>query len=169
MKPNRLTRRRFFNDIIGAGMVLFLGKFTVTDSFGRTMPIAIQNNEMEYSRKIMVFSTQLEWIKDYNELCELVAEIGFEGLELTVRPGGYVLPERVEDDLPKVAEAAQKAGIEIIMISTHVTDPEDEFAEKIAKEVLGMAPENLAFLSAYYDTFLQTVDTSEGLPEPAVQ
>lgn len=55
------------------------------------------------------------------------------------------------------------------LLESHSIDCTDEFAEKIAKEVLGMAPENLAFLSAYYDTFLQTVDTSEGLPEPAVQ
>lgn len=71
----------------------------------------------------MIFSKQLEWITNYNELCELVAEIGFNGIELTVRPGGYVLPERVEEDLPKVAEAAKNAGIEITMISTRITDP----------------------------------------------
>lgn len=125
MNPFRLTRRRFFSDIIGAGIVLSLGKFPT--------PALGQNTEMEASRRIMVFSKQLEWITDYDELSESAAEIGFDGFELTVRPGGYVLPERVEEDLPRVAEAAKKAGIEIIMISTHITDPRDPLAEKILK------------------------------------
>lgn len=133
MKPNKLTRRKFFNNVIGAGMALSLGNFTLTDSFGNTIPTLSQNNKMEKLRKTMVFSKQLEWIKDYNELCELVAEIGFDGLELTVRPGGYVLPERVEVDLPKVAEAAQKAGIEILMISTNIKNSRDVLTEKILK------------------------------------
>ena len=31
---------------------------------------------------------------------ELVRELGFDGVDLTVRPGGHVLPESVDTDLP---------------------------------------------------------------------
>ena len=45
--------------------------------------------------KISVFSKTLHWIEDYQTLTETVAEIGFDGIDLTVRPDGNVLPEKV--------------------------------------------------------------------------
>ena len=125
MKAKNHSRREFLGNILGTSVVLSLGKFS-PPSFG-------DDNVKVVRSKTMVFSKQLEWIKDYNELCEIVAEIGFDGLELTVRPGGYVLPERVEEDLPRVAEAAKKAGIQITMISTKIVDPRDPLTEKILK------------------------------------
>ncbi|MGH9341547.1 MAG: sugar phosphate isomerase/epimerase family protein [Acidobacteriota bacterium] len=74
--------------------------------------------------KICIFSKHLQWLP-YEGMAETAAELGFEGVDLTVRSNGHVLPERVETDLPKAAEAARKAGIEISMITTAVNDPED--------------------------------------------
>ena len=44
--------------------------------------------------KISIFSKHLQWL-DYNGMAKVLSEIGFEGTDLTVRPGGHVLPERV--------------------------------------------------------------------------
>jgi len=125
MSSNNQTRRKFIGNVMGAGIAVSLGKFNP----------ALNNLENEKSnpQQVMVFSKQLEWIKDRNELCELVSKIGFDGFELTVRPKGYVIPERVEEDLPLMAEAAEKAGIKIIMIATRITDPRDPIAERTLK------------------------------------
>ena len=48
--------------------------------------------------------------KSVDELCELMAKAGFDGIQWTVRPKGHVLPERVAEDLPKVVAAAKKQG-----------------------------------------------------------
>ena len=125
MGSNYHSRRKFIGYTMSAGVAIPLRKFSdfFDDSeFG-----------MNAKPEIMVFSKQLEWIKDRNELCELVSKIGFDGFELTVRPGGYVLPEKVEEDLPRMAEAAHKAGIKITMIATRITDPGDPIAEKTLK------------------------------------
>src|SRR5690348_4871884 len=50
--------------------------------------------------KISVFSKHFQWT-GWDEAARLAADIGFDGLDLTVRDGGHVLPERVEQDLPK--------------------------------------------------------------------
>lgn len=123
MEKNDLSRRSFIGNIAGAGVALSMNQ----------SPLAslLKTEDEESAREIMVFSKQLEWIKDQNELCELVSEIGFDGFELTVRPGGYVLPERVEEDLPRMAEAANNAGINIRMIATRITDPNDPITQKI--------------------------------------
>ena len=46
---------------------------------------------------ISLFSKHLQFL-DYNEVASAVAEMGFDGLDLTVRPKGHVLPKRVTDD-----------------------------------------------------------------------
>lgn len=74
--------------------------------------------------EISVFSKTLHWIKDYETLANTVAEMGFDGIDLTVRPEGHVLPERVETDLPKAVLAAQKAKIKIPLMVTSILQAE---------------------------------------------
>ena len=35
---------------------------------------------------------------------ETMRALGYDAIDLTLRPGGHVLPERVAEDLPKAAE-----------------------------------------------------------------
>jgi sugar phosphate isomerase/epimerase len=82
---------------------------------------------------VCLFSKHLGWIKDYDRLAERTASLGFAGTDLTVRPGGHVLPERVEEDLPKAFESLKKAGAPIAMITTRIQDPRDPTTRKILK------------------------------------
>jgi len=52
--------------------------------------------------------------------------MGFDGVDLTVRPKGHVLPENVLTDLPKATKAMQKEGLLTGMLSTSVIDPSNE-------------------------------------------
>jgi sugar phosphate isomerase/epimerase len=60
---------------------------------------------------------------NYAELGKFAREANYDGIDLTVRPGGHVLPERVADDLPKAAAAIASAGAKLPMITTGLTDP----------------------------------------------
>ncbi len=51
--------------------------------------------------------------------------IGFTGIDLTVREGGHVRPERVKQDLPEAVGMIRDAGLEVPMITTGITDPDD--------------------------------------------
>ena len=55
-------------------------------------------------------------------MSEAAADMGFDGLDLTVRRKGHVLPENVIDDLPKAVEAMKKHGLNPKMMSTNVWD-----------------------------------------------
>ncbi len=81
---------------------------------------------------VSVFSKCLQWL-DYAGTAGITAEAGFDGVDLTVRKGGHVSPERVEEDLPKAVEAATKADIHIRMIVTDITDPRDARTQKVLK------------------------------------
>ena len=70
---------------------------------------------------ISLFSKHLQFL-DYNDMAAAAAEIGFDGLDLTVRPKGHVIPEKVVDDLPKAVAAMKKYGINPSMMTTNVWD-----------------------------------------------
>jgi sugar phosphate isomerase/epimerase len=82
---------------------------------------------------VCLFSKHLGWIKDYDRLAERTVSLGFTGTDLTVRPGGHVLPERVEEDLPKAFESLKKTGAPIAMITTRIQDPRHPTTRKILK------------------------------------
>lgn len=75
--------------------------------------------------EIHIFSKHLQFL-DYNHMAAKAAELNFDGVDLTVRPGGHVLPENVTSDLPKAINAIRKAGIKADLITTAVDDANDE-------------------------------------------
>jgi sugar phosphate isomerase/epimerase len=91
---------------------------------------AASESEGGQSIKICVFSKHLQWL-DYQEMARTAREIGFDGIDLTVRPGGHVLPERVREDLPRAVHAAKVEALDVPMISTAITDPADPLTESI--------------------------------------
>lgn len=81
---------------------------------------------------ISFFSKQLHWLPCKDAMAA-AAEIGLDGLDLTVRPKGHVLPERAEEDLPKAVEAGRANGVRVDMIVTAIGSPDEPNAEKILR------------------------------------
>jgi sugar phosphate isomerase/epimerase len=81
---------------------------------------------------VVYFSKHLQWL-DWEPMAETAAELGFDGIDLTVRDGGHVLPERVQEDLPKVAAIVRKAGLDIPMITAGIVDIHSPYAEAIIR------------------------------------
>lgn len=65
------------------------------------------------------------------EVCRGAREAGFDGLDLTVRPGGHVPPEKAARMLPEAVAVAMEEGVSIPMISTAITSREDPDAAPI--------------------------------------
>lgn len=70
---------------------------------------------------------QLNW----RELAESAKAAGFGGIDLTVRRGGHVLPERAAFDLPRAVAAIRGAGLEVPMITTELLSADDPTAQPI--------------------------------------
>ena len=87
------------------------------------------------TRPVHVFSKPLQWL-GYDALAEMLAEAGAEGIDLSVRPGGHVLPENVKTDLPKAVAAARKNGLRIDMITTAITKADENYTADILKTSL---------------------------------
>ena len=61
---------------------------------------------------------------------DLVAEVGWDGVEVAVRDGTstHIAPDRVEEDLPRMVEALEKRGKHLAIVTTSVValDPAGE-------------------------------------------
>ena len=131
MKTNAISRRAFTHKLAVAGAGLPLA--------GSLIPASAMSSPPDQSAgidagswKIHLFSKHLQFL-GYDEMAEASGASGLDGLDLTVRSGGHVLPENVERDLPLAMKAIRKAGLELIMMTTQITDPDDPATEKILK------------------------------------
>jgi sugar phosphate isomerase/epimerase len=75
------------------------------------------------------FEKPLQFLS-YDDMAALMAECGFNGIEATVRKGGHVLPERVEEDLPKMVDALKKHGLEMTILTSDINTA-DERSRKV--------------------------------------
>lgn len=120
-----MTRRVFISQTAAVGAAIAMS--------GTTTPALAADYA---KRKIHIFSKHLQWL-DYGPMADFAAECGFDGVDLTVRPRGHVLPENVERDLPRAVDAIKKAGLKVDMMTSGINDPDDPLTER----VLAMAGE----------------------------
>ncbi len=78
------------------------------------------------------FSKHLQDL-NYDQLGKALRDVGFAGVDLTVRQQGHVLPERAAEDLPRAYEAIRAHGLQVPMISTGLISPSDPAARPTLK------------------------------------
>jgi len=84
--------------------------------------------------ELCMFSKRLQELS-FKELGRTLKELGFDGVDLTVRSGGHIKPEEVRDKLPEAKEILASQGINISMITTAIR----EIGEPHARDVLETA------------------------------
>jgi L-ribulose-5-phosphate 3-epimerase len=103
-------------------------------------------------------------------LARAVREAGFDGIELTVRPGGHVAPERVENDLPAAIAAIRAEGVEVPVIATAIVSASDPTARPILATAASLGvplwrPGWLTYDGDVRDELRRAADTLAGLAE----
>jgi sugar phosphate isomerase/epimerase len=99
---------------------------------------------------ICAFSKLFQFL-DYNQLAEVFAASGLDGIDLTVRPGGHVEPENVKRDLPKAVAAARSNGVEVYMMTTAITDAETRLNAEVLKTAADLGVKYYRFGYLDYD------------------
>jgi sugar phosphate isomerase/epimerase len=116
--PYPLSRRQFLARTAAASAPIILGSPRILGQAAAPSRLKIGG----FSKPFQKFSP--------DETADFVAEIGWEGIECPVRKAGQILPERVETDLPKMAEALKKRNLAIFTIATDIKNVSDPFVEK---------------------------------------
>jgi L-ribulose-5-phosphate 3-epimerase len=95
------------------------------------LPVLAPSEEKHPGKlKICVFSKHFQWT-GVKEAAAIAKDLGFDGVDLTVRNGGHVAPERAETELPAAVEAVHGAGLEVPMITTDITSAATPHAETV--------------------------------------
>lgn len=102
-----MNRRTFIKSTaIGT---LALGKF----SYG--------NAQLSRKAPLCYFTKELQWLS-YEDLGMVINELGFDGIDLTLRKGGSIEPENAAKELPKLAKALAKYNVSMPMIASNIAD-----------------------------------------------
>ena len=103
--------------------------------------------------KIDAYSRHLQWLRDPNEVAQAVIDMGFDGLDITVRPyPGHVDPTRVAQDLPPFVNTIRKHGILVRAITCPITDADSPNAEQILATASSLGITHYWWGTFRYDT-----------------
>ncbi len=125
-----IARRRFLADCRDGA---FIGAALLATSPASSAEPA--NTGDGYHPTICAFTESFQ-DRPIPEVCRLFREIGLDGLDLTVRPGGHIAPEDAPRRLPEAAKAARDHGVTIPMLTTGITE-----ANAVAERLIAAAAE----------------------------
>jgi sugar phosphate isomerase/epimerase len=67
------------------------------------------------------------------ETAELVAEVGWDGIECPVRARGQIEPERVTEDLPRFVGVLRRHKLDVLLAATDITSLQSPHAEDVLR------------------------------------
>lgn len=85
-------------------------------------------DEPRPAAKVAIFSKHLQFLQG-DALARAAADIGYDGIDITVRDGGHIEPGKVRQSLPALVKTIRAAGLEVPMITTGIVDADTPFAE----------------------------------------
>lgn len=88
----------------------------------------------ENGLEINIFSKHLQFL-DVKGAAQVAAELGFDGIDLTVRPKGHIEPESVSKDLAQAIKSIETAGSSCKMITTAI----EKASKPLDQELIRMA------------------------------
>lgn len=97
------------------------------------------------------FTKHLQGV-EFEQLADIAADLGVNGIEAPIRPGGHVVPERVEEDLPKLADALKKRGLKISIMTSGINEVSaEQNTEKVLRTAKALGVKQYRLLYQKYD------------------
>lgn len=98
-----------------------------------------------------------------DQMADMLAELGFIGVATTVRPKGRVLPERVEEDLPKLMDILKARHLEVTEMTTAITDADNPLTQKVLRTAARLGIKRYRLGSWKYDLKKPIMEQLEAL------
>ncbi|MEM9161230.1 MAG: TIM barrel protein [Verrucomicrobiota bacterium] len=117
VNTNEMNRREF-------GKLAMAGALGLASGAALNKATAAKEGDVD-RLQTHLFSKCLQFM-DYEEMSEAAVQMGFDGLDLTIRPGGHVEPVRADEDLPKAVSTMSAHGLVSKMFVSRVTRVDDE-------------------------------------------
>ncbi|MEO0446927.1 MAG: sugar phosphate isomerase/epimerase family protein [Verrucomicrobiota bacterium] len=113
-------------------------------------------------QKLCYFTKMFQGLT-YEELAKLTAELGFDGVEATIRPKGHIEPEAVPEELPKMVAAMKEQGREVTIMASGINAiSEEQHTESVLRTAVELGIRH--YRMAYYK-YAKDRSQEEQLPE----
>lgn len=145
-QPNFIDRRDFLAHGLALAAPLALASHSVAGA-----------ETTSADNKICAFVKFVQSLR-YESLAETVAELGFDGIEATVRAGGQVLPGRAQDDLPKLVEALRKHDLDVTLMASDVNRVDEPHTETVLQTAARLGIKRYRMKYYRYDLNRPVVD-----------
>jgi len=107
-----ITRRKFLKNVSASALAAPF----VSSAISTCTP-----QQIDDQLEVHLFSKHLQFLS-IKDAAQMAKEMGFSGLDLTVRPKGHILPENVKSELPKAIADIKSAGSTCKMMTTAISD-----------------------------------------------
>jgi len=120
-----MNRRDFFQSSLGAALSAPLFSQAVAQT-----PAPAAKRQL----KVDAYSRHLQWLRTADEVAEATLEMGYDGVDITVRPyPGHVDPEKVAQELPPFVNTIRKHGLQVVTMTCPITDADSPHAEDMLR------------------------------------
>ncbi len=116
-----LSRRHFIQTAAGAAAMVPTETRAAQESARTTTGKGFRGSHCFFSKHLPRMTAR--------DLARTLKGMGFDGVDLTVRPGGHVDPKRVTSDLTPFVDAIRHEGLTVPMISTELVSNTDPVAQ----------------------------------------
>ena len=132
-------------------------EFLVAAAATITSGVLAQTQSQLSQHAILAFTKPFNSLS-FDELADRMAEIGFDGIEATIRKGGNIESHQVEDKLPQLVESLGKRGLKLGIMTSDINDPSDPLTEKVLRtaSTLGVGRYRMKYLQ--YDMNRNIID-----------
>jgi sugar phosphate isomerase/epimerase len=110
----------------------FLSKLALTAAVGSRLLAADPSETASTGWPIAIFEKVFEALS-YDELADAMVQIGADGVEATIRPGGHIEPAVAADEVPKMAQVMSDRGKRIVIAATHIRSVDEPHTESLLK------------------------------------
>jgi sugar phosphate isomerase/epimerase len=145
-----VKRRDFIRGAVASGLATTLAETQAKDA-------VVPNSRP----KVCVYTEQFQSLP-IPDVCRVFEQMGVDGLDVTVRPGGHIEPRDAKSELPKAARTARDHGLQIMMLTTGITAVDRNSEEILATcQQLGIARIKLGYYPVgKFGTLAQQLDKS---------
>lgn len=133
------TRRQFLHSAALSAASLALGSTAQAAEKAKTR------------HTLCAFTKHLQGLS-FDQIADIAAEVGLDGIEAPVRPKGHVEPEKVTEDLPKFMEALKKRNLEMTILTSGINQvSKEQNTEEVLRTAKALGIQRFRMLYFKYD------------------
>jgi hypothetical protein len=114
------VHRRTFLETVGAGLAAGL----TTPALAAQSPVT--------GWKVGGFTKPIQDLS-FDQTAQFTVDAGWDGIELALRAGGHVLPERADEDLPKMVAALKAKNRDVLALATDIKGGIEPLTERVLR------------------------------------